>query len=143
MLPKHLIAFLLPSITIATNTPQTPNIAHNHDLKAIQKPPSVIITGPSSLNITHLLFHKNPDFLRVSHNTYRLGDTTFHSFAFSLREEWQFALRGSYNLARFTPESESESTGDRLPGLVWVQGDQLYARLGVWRWGGGMWFLFW
>ncbi|RLL95231.1 hypothetical protein CFD26_103813 [Aspergillus turcosus] len=114
MLPKHLIAFLLPIITIATQN-------------TIQKPPSVIITALSSLNITHLLAHRNLASLRVNHNTYRLGDTTFHSFAFSMWEEWQFALRGYYNLARFT--AESESSDGWLPGLIWVQGDQLYARL--------------
>jgi hypothetical protein len=115
MLPKLLIACLLPIITIN---------AHN----AVRKLPSIIITGASSLNITHLLAHKTPDTLRANHNTYRLGDTTFHSLAFSLQEEYRFALRESYNLARFTAES-SDSDNVRLPGLIWVQGDQLYARL--------------
>jgi hypothetical protein len=134
MLLRLLIAFLflLFSISITAHASQTATIRHNHEFKAVQKPPSVIITGPCSLNITHLLAHRHPNtnsprykYEPINHNTYRLGDTTFHSFAFSLQEEWQFALRGYYNLARFTAES---SDVDRPSGLIWVQEDQLYAR---------------
>ncbi|KAF7183934.1 hypothetical protein CNMCM7691_004424 [Aspergillus felis] len=125
MFPKHLIAFLLFSIGI---------IAHASPcISAVQKSPSVIITAPSSLNITHLLAHKHIDtpkfqyqYQLINHNTYQCGDTNFHSFAFSLQEEWQFALRGYYNLARFTAES---SDLNLTPGLIWVQEDQLYVRL--------------
>ncbi|GFF38859.1 hypothetical protein IFM58399_05380 [Aspergillus lentulus] len=124
MLLRLLIAFLLFTINITAHTTR-----HN---SAVQKTPSVIITGPSSLNINHLLAHRHTNtntpgynYAFVDHNTYRLGDTTFHSFAFSLQEEWQFALRGYYNLARFTAESPGV---DRLPGLIWVREDQLHAR---------------
>ncbi|GFF26580.1 hypothetical protein IFM61606_09777 [Aspergillus udagawae] len=125
MLPKALIAFLLFGISI---------IAHASTCSsAVQKTPSVIITGPSSLNITHLLAHKHIDTTRyryqyqpVNHNIYHRGDTTFHSFAFSLQEEWQFALRGYYNLARFTAEP---SDVNHTPGLIWAQEHQLYVRL--------------
>ncbi|GIK07301.1 hypothetical protein Aspvir_002963 [Aspergillus viridinutans] len=123
MFPRYSIVFLLSTISIAAHaSPRS---------SAVQKSPSVIITGPSSLNITHLLVHRytnTPRYLydAVNHNAYRLGDTTFHSFAFSLQEEWQFALRGYYNLARFTAES---SDVNLTPGLIWVQEDQLYVRL--------------
>ncbi|GIJ90589.1 hypothetical protein Asppvi_009550 [Aspergillus pseudoviridinutans] len=123
MFPKHLIVFLLFSISI---------IAHASPCtSAVQKPPCVIISGPSSLNITHLLAYKHIDtskyqYQPINRNTYQRGDTTFHSFAFSLQEEWQFALRGYYNLARLTAESSDVSL---TPGLIWVQEDQLYVRL--------------
>ncbi|EAW20241.1 uncharacterized protein NFIA_098710 [Aspergillus fischeri NRRL 181] len=133
MLSNLFLACLLSSISITAHASQTATITHNHEFKAVQKSPSVIITGPSSLNITHLLAHRHTNtnsprykYESVNHNTYRPGDTTFHSFAFSLQEEWQFALRGYYNLARFTAEPPG---ADRLPGLIWVQENQLYARL--------------
>ncbi|RHZ46213.1 uncharacterized protein CDV56_101064 [Aspergillus thermomutatus] len=128
MLSKYYIAFLLFSITTTTHATQPPP---SPPTSAVQKPPSIITTGPSSLNITHLLAHKDTHKAQpVNHNTYHRGDTTFHSFAFSLQEEWQFALRGHYNLARFAADlSDADCDVYRPPGLLWVQGDQLYANL--------------
>ncbi|EAW15268.1 polysaccharide lyase [Aspergillus clavatus NRRL 1] len=132
MLP-HLKPYLLLAITLTLTASTTLCLTlHTNttpQTSAIQKIASLIHGGPSSLNLSHI-HNPHTNTNPINHTTYQLGDTNFYSFTFYLHEEWQFPLRSAFYLAQFTADfSDQTCNAYRPSGLVYVQGDQLHARV--------------
>ena len=139
MFHSTLTVALLLSLTHATQifsnrgtTSGWSNINQEHS-GSVQAVSNVVYEPSSAIKCTQIY---DPNYTGRYHSDlrkdaiYRKGDTGFYGFAFRLQENWDFSGSQSYNIAQFIADFNDSGCDDWMPTtMVWIQGNQLYARV--------------